>query len=285
MSLFDLFRGFFGLPGGHYRGDGRREPFFDGMTHDDDEEDDSFHDEEHFGDAFRFGFSVGPNEMFVHEPHVFGHMLKEMEELFAGLGGFGQGFSSIEIPPQERPEINGRRGGGGGSGNSLRDFMLKTPDDSLHSPPSVKPKHGDPSSVVPDIPSRPFHRVPHFSRDIWSDGPTHRNIEKKEDGDLDSQVSSGGLDQILTPAPSQPKTRSFFQSVIVTKVVKPDGSIEERRTVRDGQGNEETTVTRSGNPEDAQDPSGPLLGGGPQAFPDMEDKFSVFSKFFGGFKG
>lgn len=45
--------------------------------------------------------------------------------------------------------------------------------------------------------------------------------------DLDSAVSSGGLDQILTPpagqAPNQPRSRSFFQSVIVTKVVKPDG--------------------------------------------------------------
>lgn len=45
--------------------------------------------------------------------------------------------------------------------------------------------------------------------------------------DLDSAVSSGGLDQILTPPagqiPNQPSTRSFFQSVTVTKVVKPDG--------------------------------------------------------------
>lgn len=45
--------------------------------------------------------------------------------------------------------------------------------------------------------------------------------------DLDSAVSSGGLDQILTPpagqAPNQPRTRSFFQSVMVSKVVKPDG--------------------------------------------------------------
>lgn len=41
--------------------------------------------------------------------------------------------------------------------------------------------------------------------------------------DLDSQVSSGGLDQILTPTPSQPNTQSFYKSVTVTKVVKPDG--------------------------------------------------------------
>ncbi len=45
--------------------------------------------------------------------------------------------------------------------------------------------------------------------------------------DLDSAVSSRGLDQILTPptgqSPNQPRTRSFFQSVTVTKVVQPDG--------------------------------------------------------------
>ncbi|XP_038585344.1 uncharacterized protein LOC119910660 [Micropterus salmoides] len=44
MSVFDLFRGFFGVPGGHYRG--RRDPFFDAMTHDDDDEDDDDEEEE-----------------------------------------------------------------------------------------------------------------------------------------------------------------------------------------------------------------------------------------------
>lgn len=45
--------------------------------------------------------------------------------------------------------------------------------------------------------------------------------------DLDSAVSSGGLDQILAPpasqTPNQPRTRSFFRSVTVTKVLRPDG--------------------------------------------------------------
>ena len=53
--------------------------------------------------------------------------------------------------------------------------------------------------------------------------------------DLDSAVSSGGLDKILTPAPSeapsQPRSRSYFQSVIVTKVVKPDGVRDTSRHV------------------------------------------------------
>ncbi|XP_009998088.1 PREDICTED: HCLS1-associated protein X-1 [Chaetura pelagica] len=60
--------------------------------------------------------------------------------------------------------------------------------------------------------------------------------------DLDSQVSSAGLGTILRP--EEPKSRSYFQSVSVTKVTLPDGAVEERRTVRDSQGRRETTVTR-----------------------------------------
>lgn len=55
------------------------------------------------------------------------------------------------------------------------------------------------------------------------------------DLDLDSAVSSGGLDRILAPPagqiPNQPRIRSFFQSVTVTKVVQPDGVRETFRHI------------------------------------------------------
>uniref|UniRef100_A0A8B9LUD9 HCLS1 associated protein X-1 n=1 Tax=Astyanax mexicanus TaxID=7994 RepID=A0A8B9LUD9_ASTMX len=281
MSVFDLFREFFGLPRGQYGGHGRREPFFDGMTHDEDDDEDAVFlyddtsrpgEEDLLDESFRFGFSLGPSGVRIHEPPVFGQMFREMELILEGLGRFGgdafsSGFPSIEAPPHEGTDERRSRGGGDrDSGNSLRDFMLKSPDNSPHSPPSVSPKDGNSSSPEPpSFPKSPFHYRSPFStfKDIWGDGPRRKDEEKKEDGDLDSQVSSGGLDQILTPAPSQPKTRSFFQSVTVTKVVKPDGSVEERRTVRDGQGNEETTVTRSGPgvQEGPQDQPGPLIPG------------------------
>uniref|UniRef100_A0A8C3UYQ5 HCLS1 associated protein X-1 n=1 Tax=Catharus ustulatus TaxID=91951 RepID=A0A8C3UYQ5_CATUS len=60
--------------------------------------------------------------------------------------------------------------------------------------------------------------------------------------DLDSQVSSAGLETILRP--NEPKSHSYFQSVSVTTVTLPDGAVEERRTVQDSQGRRETTVTR-----------------------------------------
>ncbi|XP_062846157.1 HCLS1-associated protein X-1 isoform X2 [Trichomycterus rosablanca] len=256
MSVFDLFRGFFGQPRGHYRGDDRREPFFDGLTHEDDDEDDSgdtfyLNDLDKFDDVLRFGFSLGPNGMHIHEPPLFGQIFREMEEIFSGLGHFSQDFPSIEAPPREEPGEIGRRGGG--RGTSLRDFMLKTPDDPAHKSPSVVPREESPST--PSIPRGPFDHWAPFSRfrDFWGDEPRQRIEEKKEDRDLDSRVSSGGLDQILTPAPTQPKIKSFFHSETVTKVVKPDGAIEERRTVRDGRGNETTTVTHSG-PGSRKDP-------------------------------
>uniref|UniRef100_A0A8C9YY88 HCLS1 associated protein X-1 n=1 Tax=Sander lucioperca TaxID=283035 RepID=A0A8C9YY88_SANLU len=289
MSVFDLFRGIFGVPGGHHRG--RRDPFFDAMTHDEDDEDeeeDGFYydgfrgdQQDPFDSAWRFGFSVGPDGMRIQEPPVFGHLGHWDRQLYSGHFGVP---SIMPPPPQERAE----RSGGGSGGNPLRDFMLKFPDNNPRGPhagPSREPRNnGHPSSESPEFPSLPFHGWTPFSKfnDIWKRGPLKApEDECKEDRDLDSAVSSGGLDQFLAPpagqAPNQPRTRSFFQSVIVTKVVKPDGTVEERRTVRDSQGKEETTVTHSGGPGRLE---GPDRGQNP--FSDMRDDDSLFSKFFGG---
>ncbi|XP_027010759.1 HCLS1-associated protein X-1 isoform X2 [Tachysurus fulvidraco] len=245
MSVFDLFRGFFGVPGGRNRGGDQREPFFEWLTHEDDDDDDDevedgFH-HEYFDDGLRFDFSFGPNRMRIQQPQLFEQIFQEMEDMFASLGSF------------------------------------------RHAPRDVCPS----SPGGPSAPRSPFHHWTPFSRfrDVWSDGTRPKEEEKKVDGDLDSQVSSGGLEHILTPAPSQPNTRSSFKSVTVMKVVKPDGTVEERRTVRDGLGNEETTVIRSGpgaqeGPHDDASPS----AGAPEPFSDMQDDFSIFSKFFGGFR-
>ncbi|XP_026202633.1 HCLS1-associated protein X-1 isoform X2 [Anabas testudineus] len=302
MSVFDLFRGFFGVPGSQYRG--RRDPFFDAMTHDDDDDDDDeedgFHYEGFRGDpqdpfdsSWRFGFSFGPDGMRIQEPPVFGHIFREMEEIFSQMGQWKEqpesGYSGLPsiMPPPPPHQDRAERGGGRSSGNPLRDFMLKAPDSNLG--PSREPRNDNsPSYESPEFPSAPFQRWTPFSKfnDVWRRGPQKAPEEEpREDRDLDSAVSSGGLDQILPPpagqAPNQPRARSFFQSVTVTKVVKPDGSVEERRTVRDGQGNEETTVMRSGGPGSLEGPdqqTGPLLPG------DMRDDDSLFSRLFGGFK-
>ncbi|KAM9340483.1 HCLS1-associated protein X-1 [Symphorus nematophorus] len=308
MSVFDLFRGFFGVPGGHYRG--RRDPFFDAMTHDDDDDDedeedgfyyDGFRGEQQdpFDSAWRFGFSFGPDGMRIQEPPVFGHVLKEMEEIFSQMGRWeGQPETGhMGVPRLPSPHDRAERGEGGSSGNPLRDFMLKSHEEPQKPRPGPSREPRDdvhPSQESPGSPSAPFNRWTPFSKfhDIWRNGPQSApEDERKEDRDLDSAVSSGGLDQILTPpagqAPNQPRTRSFFQSVTVTKVVKPDGTVEERRTVRDSEGKEETTVTRSGGPGVLEGPDhqpGSVIPGGQHSFSDMRDDDSFFSKFFGGFK-
>ncbi|KAJ8267829.1 hypothetical protein COCON_G00130010 [Conger conger] len=265
MSVFDLFRGFFGVPGGRHRGDGRstRDPFFDTLTHDDEDDDDDEGGQDFFfggyeggqqdpnDDAMRFGFSFGPSGLRVQEPQFFGEVFKEMEELFGQLGqwerrsDFGNfGAPSIEPPPaQDGP---GQDGGAAG-GRSLRDFMLKSPESPPHRPSE------------PPLSSSP---LPHWSPfpkfgDVWRGGLLRGREEEeavKEDRDLDSRVTSEGLDQILTPGSAQPRFRSYFQSVTVSKVVKSDGTVEERRTVCP-----------------------------PSA--DHRDEGSIFAKYFEGFKG
>uniref|UniRef100_A0A8C5F724 HCLS1 associated protein X-1 n=1 Tax=Gadus morhua TaxID=8049 RepID=A0A8C5F724_GADMO len=295
MSVFDLFRGFFGVPGGQYRGDGRRDPFFDGMTHDDDDDDDddAYQEDgfpqdgycgdqrEPFDNALRFGFSFGPNGMRIDEPPLFGHVLRGMEEIFSHLSRFEEQHGTGPFGKYlHGSDNNGQRSS---SGNALRDSMLKSQEDAIHRhrAPAVPPRDED----TPSLPSSPFHG--------WSPFPKVRNqtmcivtVEVSLCLDLDSAVSSGGLDKILTPrpseTPSQPRSRSYFQSVIVSKVVKPDGSVEERRTVRDGQGNEETTVTRT-SVKCALLVFNPTSGGG-QLFSDLRDDGSMFPRFFGGFK-
>uniref|UniRef100_A0A8C7WTJ7 HCLS1 associated protein X-1 n=1 Tax=Oryzias sinensis TaxID=183150 RepID=A0A8C7WTJ7_9TELE len=120
--------------------------------------------------------------------------------------------------------------------------MLKHPDRAPPHGSPLPPPHGSPRP-----PLSPFHDWTPFSK-----------------VNLDSAVSSGGLDQILAPPsgqkPDQPRSRSFFQSVVVSKVLRPDGTVEERRTVRDAHGREETTVTRSGE-------TVPRGGGASRTFP------------------
>ncbi|KAM6037945.1 LOW QUALITY PROTEIN: HCLS1-associated protein X-1 [Theristicus caerulescens] len=210
MSFYEAFRGFFGFPGRRRP----RDPLFGGTAWDEEEE------EEDDGPSlaqppqdFGFGFSPsGPRGAFE-------ELFRDMGELLGLFGGAWTGPPQPFEPPLPGP-------GEGGAGRPLRDSMLKHPD----SPASP----GDPESASdPAQPWRPF-------LGLEDAHPAPPGL--KEDQDLDSQVSSAGLGTILRP--EEPKSRSYFQSVSVTKVTLPDGAVEERRTVQDSQGRRETTVTR-----------------------------------------
>ncbi|XP_055552779.1 HCLS1-associated protein X-1 isoform X1 [Falco cherrug] len=255
MSFYDVFRGFFGFPGRHRP----RDPLFGGTAWDEEEEEDDDgpappqppHD-------FAFGFGFSPDGT----RGAFEELFRDMGELLGVFGG-----SWARPPPPLEPPLPGPSEGS--AGRPLRDSMLKQPD-----APSAVPG-GPEGARDPPRPWRPFLGVGEGSAISGSAavGACHRGVGPcvpatgcfaspspargfalqlddappaspgpKEDQDLDSHVSSAGLGTILKP--DEPKSRSYFQSVSVTKVTLPDGAVEERRTVQDSQGRRETTVTR-----------------------------------------
>uniref|UniRef100_H3AYH4 HCLS1 associated protein X-1 n=1 Tax=Latimeria chalumnae TaxID=7897 RepID=H3AYH4_LATCH len=244
MSVFDLFRGFFGIPGGT----GRRDPFFGSMTRDDDDDDDDDEEGEEFpndffgprgNDDFSFGFHFGPGGMRFHDSSGFSQLFQDLDELFSGAGAWDFPSRHFEIPSVEAPPPSSNPHSEKHRGKSLRDWMLKYPDSHLRSNSS---REGSEEASQPGPQWLSTVQFMQFE-DMWKMFPNKQDGGLKEDKDLDSQVTSEGLDKVLKP--SEPKANSYFKSVSITKVTGPDGTVEERRTVRDSQGNEETTVTRT----------------------------------------
>ncbi|XP_045838095.1 HCLS1-associated protein X-1 isoform X2 [Meles meles] len=257
MSLFDLFRGFFGLSGPR----SHRDPFFGGMTREDDDDDDEDEEEEATRgrggpgfegpqppEEFGFGFSFSPGGgMRFHDNFGLDDLVRDFE-----LPGPGP---ESETPGERRRE-----------GQTLRDSMLKYPD-------SQQPRvfggvlESDTSESPKPAPDRGSRRPFGVFDDMWPMTPRSR---AREDNDLDSQVSQEGLGPVLQPQP-----KSYFKSVSVTKITKPDGTVEERRTVVDSEGRTETTVTHQegdGRPRD--DPELP-----PPA--TLDDAYSILDLFLG----
>ncbi|KAM5256229.1 HCLS1-associated protein X-1 isoform 3-T3 [Ctenodactylus gundi] len=103
--------------------------------------------------------------------------------------------------------------------------------------------------------------------DLW---PVTPHPRAREDNDLDSQVSQEGLGPVLQPQP-----KSYFRSISVTKITKPDGAVEEHRTVVDSEGRRETTVTRQeADTSPGSDPESTRP-------PALDDAFSILDLFLG----
>ncbi|XP_070543687.1 HCLS1-associated protein X-1-like [Ptychodera flava] len=238
--------------------------------HDDGADEDQEHGDSHgdfFGDPFQ-GLARETEDMFRHFERHFNEMFKN--------------FGLAEFPPISESEI-------GGKVRSLRDEMLKKPNAEKFSDAERKP--------LPFDDSKPFFKEWHWNlpyRLPRSTQPPTR--DEKRDRDLDGEISAGNLDAILPGGnqspdrivPDQPQSRSFFRSVSVTKVRKPDGSIEERRTVRDDKGNVETTVTTIDADGIRQSPSGaPEIPINAPRRPVVQEPIlpdgskSIFEKLFG----
>ncbi|XP_066218509.1 HCLS1-associated protein X-1 isoform X1 [Saccopteryx leptura] len=274
MSLFDLFRGFFSFSAPHRH----RDPFFGGMTRDEDEDDDEEEEDEAatWGressrfegpqppEEFGFGFSFSPGGgMRFHDNFGFDDLVRDFNNIFSEMGAWTLPSRPPELPgseseaPGERPQ----------KGQTLRDSMLKYPDS--HHPRifgGVLESDGRTDSPKPAPgwgSQRPFHRFD----DMW---PVTPHSRAKEDKDLDSQVSQEGLGPLLQPQP-----KSYFKSVSVTKITRPDGTVEECRTVVDSEGRTETTVTHQeadGSSRDDPESSTPTA---------VDDAFSILDLFLG----
>ncbi|XP_021013086.1 HCLS1-associated protein X-1 [Mus caroli] len=278
MSVFDLFRGFFGFPGPR----SHRDPFFGGMTRDDDDDDDDDEAGEDRGAWGResyafdgsqppeeFGFSFSPRGgMRFHGNFGFDDLVRDFNSIFSEMGAWTLPSHSPELPGPES-ETPGERLR---EGQTLRDSMLKYPDS--HQPrifEGVLESHAKPESPkpAPDWGTQgPFHRLD----DTWPVSPHSR---AKEDKDLDSQVSQEGLGPLLQPQP-----KSYFKSISVTKITKPDGTVEEHRTVVDSEGRRETTVTH----QEARDSSRsglPSLDPDSQRSSALDDPFSILDLLLG----
>lgn len=273
MSLFDLFRGFFGFSGPR----SRRDPFFGGMTRDEDEDDEEeegaswgpgsarFEEGPQSPEEFAFGFSFSPGGgMRFHDNFGFDDLFRDFNSIFSEMGAWTLPSRPPELPGLESETPDERRQ----EGQTLRDSMLKYPDS--HQPRifggvSESDTQSDSPKPAPDWGSqRPFRKLD----DMW---PLTPHSRAREDKDLDSQVSQEGLGPVLQPQP-----KSYFKSVSVTKITRPDGTVEERRTVVDSEGRTETTVTRQGadgSPgDDPESPAAPALD---------DDASSVLDLFLG----
>ncbi|CAH1796624.1 unnamed protein product [Owenia fusiformis] len=233
MSMDDFFRGFFGFhnPPGSF---GHRRPQYD---QDDSNQDDPC-DNDDDDVTFRFHFSE-TEDLFRH-----------FEDMFKNMG-----LADFPPPPMLPGSVIPGPDGKPGRSQNPRDNMLKEPDaftDDPNPDRSKRPKVFEP--ILPYKDTEPSNK-PFFFRDVFKIpkwGGVHPR--DKQDKDLDGEISSEDFDKIVAESKSNPKKivpvqpeqpRSYFKSVSISTVRGPDGKLEQRRTVRDGAGNEETTVTRS----------------------------------------
>ncbi|XP_074927110.1 HCLS1-associated protein X-1 isoform X3 [Chelonoidis abingdonii] len=156
--------------------------------------------------------------MRFHDNFGFDELFRDFNELFNEMGAWTLPCQPFELPGTEAaPPASGHLSEEQ-KRQALRDSMLKYPDS--HQPRSFAegpvPGRDLGDSVGPAAPGmrpwRPFAGL----------GEMHpAPPSAREDKDLDSRVSSEGLETVLRPG--EPKAHSYFQSVSVTTVTGPDG--------------------------------------------------------------
>ncbi|XP_061174128.1 HCLS1-associated protein X-1-like [Saccostrea echinata] len=163
----------------------------------------------------------------------FGDMEKHMEMMQREMETIFRRFGAMDIPFDSFPERDPSR-----REDNPRDSMLKEAD----SPPE--------SRTSPPLPQPWGHR--HFFDDFFRKFDA-QEPGIKEDKDLDKEAKDIDIAQVFTDpksgiVPSAPQRGGIFSSgssISVTTIRGADGRVEQKRTVRDSSGREETTVTRT----------------------------------------
>lgn len=159
-------------------------------------------------------------EAFTHPAEMHQEFAKHMQDMFKS---FGSMFGDIKLFFNE-------------------DHFESMPGD----PGDVDPENFNSKSI------RDYYLKPGFHKGQYE--------QPKEDIDLDGKVSSNEISGLLKQKdPGQPSGlvtpfngnlvpgRSFCQTIITTSVTKPDGTIETRRIVKNGNEVIEETTTSSGS--------------------------------------
>ncbi|XP_041989028.1 HCLS1-associated protein X-1-like [Aricia agestis] len=143
-------------------------------------------------------------------------------------------------------------------------------------------------TVVPEIEEHPEHFDSNRIRDYYlKPGFQKPKLgQPKEDVDLDGKISSNDISDMLQLKDRQPNSPSSFygevlpgrsvrRTIITTSITKPDGTIETRRIVKDGNEVLEETITSTDPSRGPYNPStGPI---------DASHIFSQLSSFFRNF--
>uniref|UniRef100_A0A8C6QGN3 HCLS1-associated protein X-1 n=1 Tax=Nannospalax galili TaxID=1026970 RepID=A0A8C6QGN3_NANGA len=206
-----------------------------------------------------FGFSFSPGGgMRVHDHFGFHDLIRDFNNMFSEMGAWGPCLPTLlnfQVLSQKHLVKDFQRGRH--FGTQCLNTQIVTSPGSLRQSWKVM-QESSKEFPKPDWESQgPFHRFD----DVW---PVTPHPRAREDNDLDSQVSQEGLGPILQPQP-----KSYFKSISVTKITKPDGIVEEHCTVVDSEAWRETTVTHQeadGSPR--SDPDSPRP-------PALNDAFSI----------
>jgi len=269
MDLNEIFRGLFGLPNRRRNDDdwqNKQPGHLD--DDDDDDEDDAFsfgfnsHGQDNSDKSrteFFFGFPGGRGGLDGMFEHFHGDMQRQMEHLHQQMEDMMKGFGSIDFPPVEHfppktpahpPMVDS--GDEKRNPNPFQWFGTISPFFRHHGPPRspatsprdfmLKDEDGSEDFGIKKSPLLPI--------------PDKENLSKKGDTDLDGKLSEEDImslvkspspdsQQISRPRRQQPQFFSSSSSVTFSSFQGADGKVEQKKVVRDSEGREHTTITRS----------------------------------------